>query len=90
MKRFEKIKELIISLEEDFIKFYENGNQAAGTRIRRGMQELKNLAQEIRIEVQDVKNAGPDMKRGGERDENKHKGGGLPGAQEESGGMDNW
>lgn len=57
MKRFEQIKDLISSLEGDFEKFYDKGNQAAGTRVRKGMQELKNLAQEIRIEVQDKKNA---------------------------------
>ena len=45
-----------MSLEDDFEKFYDKENQAAGTRVRKGMQELKNLAQEIRIEVQDIKN----------------------------------
>ena len=45
-----------MSLEGDFEKFYDKENQAAGTRVRKGMQELKNLAQEIRIEVQDMKN----------------------------------
>lgn len=45
-----------MSLEGDFVKFYDKGNQAAGTRVRKGMQELKNLAQEIRIEVQNKKN----------------------------------
>jgi hypothetical protein len=45
-------------LEADFEKFYDKGNQAAGTRVRKGMQDLKNLAQEIRTEVQDKKNAG--------------------------------
>ena len=45
-----------MSLEGDFEKFYDKENQAAGTRVRKGMQELKNLAQEIRIEVQDIKN----------------------------------
>lgn len=56
MKRFEQIKDLVSSLEGDFEKFYDKGNQAAGTRVRKGMQELKNLAQEIRIEVQNKKN----------------------------------
>ena len=56
MKRFEQIKSLILSLEADFEKFYDKNNQAAGTRVRKGMQELKNLAQEIRTEVQNVKN----------------------------------
>jgi hypothetical protein len=57
MSRFSEVKNLVLSLEGDFEKFYEKGNQAAGTRVRKGMQELKNLAQEIRTEVQDKKNA---------------------------------
>ncbi|MCC5920498.1 MAG: histone H1 [Cyclobacteriaceae bacterium] len=56
MSRFEEIKNLIDSLEDDFSKFYDKQNQAAGTRVRKGMQELKNKAQEIRTEVQDIKN----------------------------------
>lgn len=56
MKRFNEVRDLIASLEGDFEKFYDKKNQAAGTRVRKGMQELKNLAQEIRIEVQDIKN----------------------------------
>ncbi len=56
MKRFDQVKDLLMSLEGDFAKFYDKGNSAAGTRVRKGMQELKNLAQEIRIEVQDIKN----------------------------------
>ncbi len=56
MNRFEQIKNHVMDLEEDFVKFYDKGNQAAGTRVRKGMQDLKNLAQEIRIEVQNMKN----------------------------------
>ena len=56
MKRFNEIRDLVMSLEGDFNKFYDKGNQAAGTRVRKGMQSLKNLAQEIRIEVQSLKN----------------------------------
>lgn len=56
MTRFEEVKNLVMSLEADFEKFYEKENQAAGTRVRKGMQDLKTLAQEIRSEVQDKKN----------------------------------
>ncbi len=56
MERFSKLQSLVEGLEEDFVKFFEKGNKAAGTRIRKGMQELKVLAQEIRKEVQDMKN----------------------------------
>ena len=58
MSRFSDVKNLLMSLEADFEKFYDKGNQAAGTRVRKGMQDLKNLAQAIRTEVQDKKNAG--------------------------------
>lgn len=56
MKRFDQIRDLVMSMEGDFQKFYEKGNQAAGTRVRKGMQDLKNMAQEIRLEVQNMKN----------------------------------
>lgn len=58
MKRFEELKNLVMDLEADFEKFYDKNNNAAGTRVRKGMQELKNLAQDIRVEVQDMKNKG--------------------------------
>ena len=57
MNRFNQLKELVDALEGDFEKFYEKGNNAAGTRVRKGMQEMKNVAQEIRIEVQNKKNS---------------------------------
>ncbi len=57
MARFDEVKNLIMSLEGDFEKFYEKNNQAAGTRVRKGMQDLKTLAQTIRSEVQDTKNS---------------------------------
>ncbi|NML64232.1 hypothetical protein HHL22_03340 [Hymenobacter sp. RP-2-7] len=53
---FTKIKDLVNSLEDDFEKSYDKGNAAAGTRVRKGMQELKNHATAIRKEVQDMKN----------------------------------
>jgi hypothetical protein len=58
MSKFSEVKNLVMSLEADFEKFYDKGNQAAGTRVRKGMQDLKNLAQAIRTEVQDKKTAG--------------------------------
>ncbi|MCC9135271.1 histone H1 [Pontibacter silvestris] len=57
---FSKLKDLVLSLESDFEKFYEKNNAAAGTRVRKGMQDLKNMAQDIRKEVQDIKNSTAD------------------------------
>ena len=58
MERYAQVKDLLESVESDFEKFYDKGNKAAGTRVRKTMQELKNLAQEIRVEVQNKKNEG--------------------------------
>lgn len=46
---------MVAAMEGDFLKFYEKGNKAAGTRIRKGMQDLKNMAQDIRKDVLDKK-----------------------------------
>ena len=54
---------LMREIEQDFqdatydvVKFTE-GNNSAGTRVRKYMQSIKNLAQEVRKEVQNQKNA---------------------------------
>ncbi|MCX7907837.1 MAG: histone H1 [Bacteroidetes bacterium] len=56
MSRFEELRGFVESLEKDFRAFYEKGNKAAGTRLRKAMQELKAKAQAIRVEVQQIKN----------------------------------
>ena len=56
MNRFDELKNLVMSLEGDFDKFYNKQNQAAGTRVRKGMQDMKVLAQDIRSQVQNMKN----------------------------------
>ena len=58
MDKFNQVKELLASVEADANKFYNSGNSAAGTRVRKGMQDLKNLAQEIRTEITSKKNSG--------------------------------
>ncbi|MBI1768187.1 MAG: histone H1 [Bacteroidetes bacterium] len=56
MKKFEELKAMIATIEQDADKFYNKANSAAGTRLRKGMQDLKNIAQAIRAEVQELKN----------------------------------
>ena len=53
---FGALKDLVAGMEDDFGKFYDKGNKAAGTRIRKSMQDLKKMAQDIRSDVQDSKN----------------------------------
>ncbi|MCH2021900.1 MAG: hypothetical protein MK207_05415 [Saprospiraceae bacterium] len=57
MSKFDDLKGIVDGLEADFGKFYNDGNNAAGTRVRKGMQEIKTLAQNIRLEVQSIKNS---------------------------------
>lgn len=52
---FQKIQDLVKATGEDVEKFFVKGNKAAGTRIRKSMQELKSLAQNLRLEVQEFK-----------------------------------
>jgi hypothetical protein len=54
--RYKIMQELIMEGEVDLVKF-ESGNNSAGTRVRKNMQAIKNIAQEIRLEVQQVKNS---------------------------------
>ena len=57
MSSFAKLKDLVAATEADATAFYEKGNKAAGTRVRNSMQAMKGLAQDIRLEVQNMKNA---------------------------------
>ncbi len=43
------------NLKDDFEKFFVKGNRTAGTRIRKVMQEIKKLTQEVRNDVQEYK-----------------------------------
>jgi len=45
----------LISTAVDVEKFAQ-GNKSAGTRIRQAMQEIKSLAQDVRVDVQAIKN----------------------------------
>lgn len=55
MAKFDDLKNFVEGLEEDFNKFYSQGNKAAGTRVRQAMQGLKKMAQDIRVDIQEKK-----------------------------------
>jgi len=57
MNKMNDLKALLEELESDMVKFYEKGNKAAGTRARKTLQSVKSLAQEIRVHIQEQKNA---------------------------------
>ena len=53
---FDQLQDVINDCQSDVTKFVE-GNNSAGTRVRKAMQRIKVMAQTIRVEVQDQKNA---------------------------------
>jgi archaellum component FlaC len=55
MKKFEELKELVTSIENDAKAFYDKGNKAAGTRLRNALQQIKVAATGIRKEVTEIK-----------------------------------
>ncbi len=57
MNRFHEVKALVDELEVDMDKFYNKSNKTAGTRARKSLQDLKKLAQDIRVDIQDKKKA---------------------------------
>ena len=52
---FDQLQDVVNDCQTDIIKFVE-GNNSAGTRVRKAMQIVKQLAQDVRVEVQDQKN----------------------------------
>jgi len=54
-EKYLKIVDFLKTLEPDVAKFYEKGQSAAGTRLRKGLSELKKLAQDFRNDIQDTK-----------------------------------
>jgi hypothetical protein len=64
MNKHEDLLQAVRDLEADFQKFYEKGQAAAGTRLRKGLSELRKLAQDIRKDVQEVKSQRKTEKQG--------------------------
>ena len=52
---FDELQNAINDCQADVTKFVE-GNNSAGTRVRKAMQTIKSLAQNVRVEVQEQKN----------------------------------
>ena len=53
-KLYDEMQDLINDSQSDVTKFTD-GNISAGTRVRKVMQTIKSLAQQVRLEVQEQK-----------------------------------
>jgi len=54
MQQYEDLLQSVHNMENDFEKFYVKGQAAAGTRLRKGLSQLRN-AQELRKGIQELK-----------------------------------
>lgn len=54
MEAYEQLKRLIAEAEEDVAKA-AGGNKAAGTRVRKLMQDIKKAAQDVRVQILDAR-----------------------------------
>lgn len=55
--RYQEFTAIVEAMEGDFEKFYDKEVGAAGTRVRKHLQELSKLCKEVRNDVTAVKNA---------------------------------
>ena len=58
MAKYAQLKKIIDETSTDADKFFQQGNKAAGTRLRNALQQIKKLTQEIRVEVIELKKKG--------------------------------
>jgi len=54
MQEYEELKRLIEEADSD-IKKAEGGNKAAGTRVRKQMQQIKQAAQSVRNKILEIR-----------------------------------
>jgi hypothetical protein len=59
MEEYEQLKELVESAADDVAKA-SGGNKAAGTRVRKVMQEIKETAQSVRKKILEVRSQSTD------------------------------
>ncbi len=46
-----EMESLVENFKAEYVKFSEKGNKAAGTRARKHLQEIRNLAKELRDQI---------------------------------------
>ncbi|MCD6175699.1 MAG: histone H1 [Planctomycetes bacterium] len=56
MQAYEELKQLVAEIEADINKA-EGGNKAAGTRVRKQMQTIKQAAQNVRNTVLEIRSS---------------------------------
>jgi len=55
LSKYEQLQTLLNSMAEDVDKFYNKGNKSAGIRLRKTLQEVKDVSQQFRLEITAIK-----------------------------------
>ena len=55
MNTYHELKTMIETLEDDVTKVYTKNNKAAAVRVRKTLQEVKDVAQKLRIEINETR-----------------------------------
>jgi len=57
MEQYEQLRQLVESVADD-VKKATGGNKAAGTRVRKAMQDVKSAAQDVRKGILEIRSSG--------------------------------
>lgn len=55
MEKINELKTMLDDMAKDMEKFYTKGQNSAGTRLRKALNELRKKAQEARNEIQAIR-----------------------------------
>lgn len=57
MEIYEYLRDLVLSLDKDVMKFYNKNNKAAGIRVRKKLQEIRKTSLDLRLDISDKRKA---------------------------------
>ncbi len=55
MEKINELKAMLDGMAKDCEKFFTKGQNSAGTRLRKALNELRKKAQEARIDIQNIR-----------------------------------
>ncbi len=56
MEKFEKLQQMLDGMKADIEKFYNKNVNSAGARLRKELNNMRKLANEIRKDIQQIRN----------------------------------
>jgi hypothetical protein len=59
MEAYDRLVRIVEEIAEE-VRKAEGGNKAAGTRVRKAMQDIKKAAQELRVGILETRDGGSD------------------------------